>query len=164
MTSEAAPPTDRRPEDLAHRDRTELRALAERYAAALDLGDRRDYLALFTEDAVVVVHTPDGSVAQERRGAAELLKEFDDLAGFERMLHLVGGHVAHLDGDGTATALVSAEAHHYRPGDADGEATDLYCPVRYHDTCVRTGQGWRIARREVFPLWYETRPVTASPR
>ncbi|MFG2960966.1 nuclear transport factor 2 family protein [Streptomyces sp. NPDC048291] len=164
-TAETASAPERRSEDGASQQaRAALRALAERYAVALDLGDREGYLAVFTEDAVVAVHGPDGSPTQERRGAAEIVKEFDDLAGFDRVFHLVGGHVADIAEDnGTATAVVSAEAHHYSPS-VDGDATDLYCPVRYHDTCVRTGRGWRISRREVFPLWYEARTVTAPRR
>ena len=162
MTSEASPSHDRPSEDVrTHWDMAALRGLSERYAAALDLGDREAYLAVFTEDAVVVIHGPDGAITQERRGAAELVKEFDDLSGFDRVFHLVAGHVARIGEDGvTATAVVCAEAHHYSPA-ADGGATDLYCPVRYRDTCVRTGVGWRMARREVFPLWYEMRTVTA---
>ncbi|MFC8433591.1 nuclear transport factor 2 family protein [Streptomyces sp. NPDC057253] len=161
MTPAPVPPPEHGPTDHARADGAELRALAERYAAALDRGDREDYLSVFTRDGVVVIHGPDGSVVQERRGPAELLKEFDDLGGFDRVHHLVGGHVAEVtDSGGSATAMVAAEAHHHSRG-TDGNATDLYCPVRYRDTCVRTPEGWRIARREVFPLWYDLRTVTA---
>jgi PAS domain-containing protein len=141
-------------------DELALRALAERYAVALDSGNREDFLAVFTADGTVVAHDPNGTVIFQRTGATELVKEFDDLSVFTRLFHLVGNHVADVAEDrSSATATVFCEAHHYTGG--DGKATDLYCPVRYQDTCVRTPDGWRVARREVHPLWYELRDVAA---
>ncbi|MGW9131930.1 nuclear transport factor 2 family protein [Streptomyces sp. NPDC055681] len=144
-------------------DEIALRGLAERYAVALDSGNREEFLAVFTTDGTVVAHSPDGTVRFQRTGAEELVEEFDDLSAFARLFHLVGNHVAVVADDGaSATATVFCEAHHYSPVDGGG-GTELFCPVRYQDTYERTLDGWRIARREVHPLWYELRTV-AAPR
>ncbi|MFD5026944.1 nuclear transport factor 2 family protein [Streptomyces sp. NPDC058373] len=141
-------------------DEVALRKLAERYALALDSRDREVFTGVFTADGVMVAYGRDGKETLRRTGPTELVGEIDDLAAFERLFHSVATHVAVVATDGaTATATVLCEAHHY--AEADGTATDLYCPVRYEDAYVRTSEGWRISRREVHVLWTDLRTVTA---
>jgi hypothetical protein len=137
-----------------------LRELAERYALAVDSRSPADLAALFTSDGRLLAHNPDGSVLYDRAGPEELVEQVDDLRGFTSTFHLVANHVAEAAagaaGD-TATAVVYCEAHHYTAAEHGG-GSDLVCLVRYEDTCRKVpGAGWRIARREVYPQWYEQR-------
>ncbi|MFF2720418.1 nuclear transport factor 2 family protein [Streptomyces sp. NPDC058011] len=141
-------------------DELALRKLSERYALALDSRDREAFTGVFTADGVLVAYGRDGKETLRRTGPAELVGEIDDLAAFDGLFHPVTAHVAVVAaGGGTAAGTALCGAHHYT--EADGTATDLYCPVRYEDTYVRTSEGWRIARREVHVLWMDLRTVTA---
>ena len=137
-------------------DRVELRALVDQYAVAADTRDRARFADVFTPDAVLSLG------ARDLVGHAEIVTPLDYLdAHYGRTMHLVGNHDVTLDGD-TAHGLVYCLAHHIS-GTGD-DATDTMMAVRYVDDYVRTGSGWRIARRATHVDWLEDRRAELSRR
>ncbi|MEU6658821.1 nuclear transport factor 2 family protein [Streptomyces sp. NPDC046821] len=136
-----------------------LRRLVDTYALAMDRRDAALMAEVFAPDGRLVVHGLDGSV-KEDRGTPEARNEIlDQLSVFKHTFHLVGNHLADVDGS-TATGTVYCLAHHYSAG-PDG-SSDVVVPVRYEDEYVRTADGWRIAVRAVHALWYEQRTYPAA--
>ena len=68
-------------------------------------------------------------------------------------MHFMGNQYVDVDGDhGEVETYVVAFTG--RPTQAGSQDTaNLVVGVRYHDTVVRNGEGWLIARRHVDPDW-----------
>ncbi len=134
-------------------DRSAIRDLVHAYAAAVDRKDWARVRECFTPDATCDYTWFAGDVetvvGHIERG----------LAPFVGTMHLVGNHLAEVTGD-DATAETYTLCHH-RHRTADGFA-DRVVGLRYVDTLVRTGDGWRIRRREVAVDWQRIDPV-ATP-
>jgi uncharacterized protein (TIGR02246 family) len=138
---EGAPPL---PDALA------IRALCERYAFAVDAGDRAAFVSVFT---------PDGHLASNYRGNETHYNGHDQLeqvvvrakAVAPMTMHFIGNHLAEVHGD-TAAGLTYCVAHHLRE-----DRSDLVMMVRYVDKYSRGPDGvWLIADRSVEIQWTET--------
>ncbi|MFD3563962.1 nuclear transport factor 2 family protein [Streptomyces sp. NPDC058686] len=106
-----------------------LRRLVETYALAIDSRDPLLPADVFTPDGRLIVHKPDGTVGRERAGPQELARTLDQLTVFDRTFHLVGNHLAEVDGD-TATGseppgcrCTSAGTRLPRPAEPGGAVT-----------------------------------------
>lgn len=128
----------------------DLRALAERYAAAADARDGDAFADVFAEDGVLVTHRG------ELRGRDELRSVPDRLARYDRTRHLVTGHeIVAADGD-DATARTWCTAEHTTIGDVCVETYVM--EIRYDDRCRRDPSGrWTITERRLVLLSEETR-------
>ena len=133
-------------------DAGDIRTLLARLAHVADQGDVDEYLTLFTPDAVwSMPEIPQTGVpASERRGLAEIeagVRERRDSG---------------VQGPGTNTAhLVTTTAVRFETADvAVADSTWMFLVDtlaapriasfgRYTDTLRRTGDGWRLARREI---------------
>ncbi|MGF2949900.1 nuclear transport factor 2 family protein [Microbacterium alcoholitolerans] len=122
-------------------DRARLQDLALAYAEAVDAGDVDRVAGLFTEDAVFRAYDrPRG----EAHGRAEIRALMDKLLDtFTGTLHHVSGPRAEFTGDDTAVGFVSLHAWHAFVEDRP----DGILWGRYADEYLRTGSGWKIARR-----------------
>lgn len=133
-------------------DRAAIRDVMHRYAAAVDGKDWDRVRACFTPDATCDYMWFSGDLTtilgHIERGLAPLVST----------THLVGNHLAEIDGD-TATAETYTLCHH-RHRTADGFA-DRVVGLRYVDALVRTADGWRVRRRDVAVDWQRIDPVTA---
>jgi ketosteroid isomerase-like protein len=93
----------------------------------------------------------EGSLASGRFARA-----LDRLRGaferYTRTMHVMGTQDVAVDGD-AARARTYCIAFHVR---TDGRHTTV--AVRYDDALVRTGDGWRIARRAVATVWTRDDP------
>jgi hypothetical protein len=142
--------------DLARHvaDELEVRALAERYAAAVDGRDVDAFLGVFDEDATLSTH-PDGAAEPRSvfHGHGELARIIDRIQVYPQTFHFVGNHRVSLDRP-DASGEVYCLAHHLTP-DAHG-GTDLVMLIRYQDT-YRCTDRWRITRRRVVVDWMEYR-------
>lgn len=118
--------------------RSELRTLVERYASVVDSRDFDRFADVFTTAGVL--STPNG----ERHGLAQIRAAMAGLHRYDSTDHVVGTSNVEIDGS-TATGQVESTAHHY----TDGGATDRIMKITYHDTYVRTADGWRIERRRL---------------
>jgi ketosteroid isomerase-like protein len=140
-------------------DDAEIRALGDRYAAAVDDRDIGGLLAIFAPDATLARRPgDDGEPGFELTG-------HDALRGIIRRLirdyrstsHVLGER--HYDIEGaTAAGEIHCTAHHLReaPG---GDLIDRVLHLRYLDTYERTGDTWRITRRELHVDRTEELPV-----
>ena len=135
----------------------QLRALAERYAYAVDRQDLDEAAGLFLPAGVLAVPAnADGTALLEFTGTAAIREALGKVEQHVATLHAVLGHVVLEASDSAATAVVAASARHVRPG-----ATVETWAIRYHDTYTRTAGGWRFARRELHRLWNEHAAVSA---
>jgi 3-phenylpropionate/cinnamic acid dioxygenase small subunit len=106
--------------------------------------DRREW------DGLADVFTADASGnyggwrLRSREGFEQMLRQHLDGAGATQ--HLVGNHVVQIDGD-EARAQCSVHAFHVGVA-GSSRAGETYTVIGvYHDTLVRTADGWRIAHR-----------------
>ena len=118
--------------------------LTHDYCWALDTSDWEALRSVFTAD--VVTDLGDGG----QNGIDEVIDRVSTaLSVFEVTQHLIGTHQIRIDGD-AATCRCYLQAQHVRPtGDK------LMIGARYEDECVRTPDGWRIAKRRIVPMWTE---------
>lgn len=133
-------------------DRYEIEALILRYADLIDAGDFTGVGALFADGAITL---PDGTVLAAGADAVTKLyagttRRYDD-DGTPHTSHLVTNVLVHLDDEGdTARADSRFTVLQARP--------DLPLqPIatgRYHDTFVRTDEGWRWVTRAMEPTMF----------
>lgn len=145
-------------------DYRELRALSERYAAAVDDGDAVAFAAAFLPDGTLQMFRPgDGSTPSTNMSGAAALAEVPAAvqSRYQSTLHFLGQSVFDIDGD-HATGTTYCLAHHFEPAPHGG--IDYVMHIRYVDTCVRDPQGrWRIKRRVGRCYWTETRAADMVP-
>lgn len=118
----------------------EIRALAARYALALDSRNVPDLVGLFASDV---------AVGDGRTGRAALADWFDPiLRPYRITIHFVGNHIIDLTGPDTASGLVYCRPEH--------EVGDewIVMPVIYHDRYVRESDGhWYFRSRKPKPFY-----------
>ncbi len=133
------------------RDRIEIDDLLVRYSTAIDTKHFDLLDDVFTADADC-----DYEVVGGFRGDRAAFKAWltEVMGFFEFHMHYVTNRAVVLDGD-TATAV----SYLYNPSvliGGDGAVLDE--GGRYHDTLVRTPDGWRIASRREEPIWHRWPP------
>jgi uncharacterized protein (TIGR02246 family) len=133
-------------------DRSELRALVERYAFSADRRDREGFAGVFTTDGVLA--TGQNRKFEGRQAIGGVLDHLD--ANYPHTMHFVGNHEVEVDGD-IARGLVYCLAHHAY--ERDEVKRDTLMVIRYHDTYVRTESGWQIKERKLDIDWQEDRPL-----
>jgi hypothetical protein len=121
-------------------DRQEITAMMAAYTRCADLNQPEQQAEVFIENCRVKYHVSDWIVG---RGAlAEALRTA--LARYTKTSHHVGNIEIDFEGPDSATAQSAVIAWHRRN---DGSEWTLY--GRYVDRWTRTGQGWRLAEREL---------------
>ena len=122
-------------------DRLAIQDLITAYSYAIDFRNFDELDDLFTADALLDF-TATGGVA----GPLPEIKAWlaSVLPMFNGHQHLVGTTKVVLDGD---TATSSSICHNPMYFEKDGAQQLLYVGLWYHDTFVRTADGWRIAKR-----------------
>ena len=143
---------------------TEIRALVDAYAAAMDGDDLSVFARLFVPDGALVVRAP----GREKplgtfRGPGEdgvaliakLLRR-----NYQSTLHNITTHQVELAGD-EARGATYCLAYHVVAG-GDGGALETL-GVRYDEHFVRTPGGWRFQTRDATRLWSQTTPTPAHP-
>lgn len=123
-------------------DRIEIQDLFTRYCFAIDDRDWDALDAMFTPDAQID-YTATGGAS----GPFTEIKQWLGMAlGSAAMSqHMVSLPLLAFNGD-TATSRMIL----FNPmmmDDGQGNMTAFYCGVWYHDSLVRTEQGWRISHR-----------------
>jgi ketosteroid isomerase-like protein len=146
-----------------------LRALAFRYASALDRREREELLSVFCPDAIlrVIRRNPDGGERVSiRTGHRQVGEIIDVISRYDGTFHFVGNQLYEVRGD-EASGEVYCLAHHFARNDRGG--TDVVMFIRYHDLYRRVADGaWLVAERDVRVDWIEERvgvtPETTNPR
>lgn len=122
-------------------DRLEIQDLLVDYCYAVDTHRWDDLDDIFTTDAEL-----DFTATGGERGDLKSIKGFFDKALnlFVGHQHLVATSKIEVDGD---TATGRTICHNPMWLNVDGAEKILYVGLWYHDTFVRTPDGWRISRR-----------------
>jgi ketosteroid isomerase-like protein len=143
-----------------HDDQVEIADLSYRYAACADDRDADGAAALFTPDGVLMVPEPPASLGpvREHRGQAAIRRSFAPLDELVLTFHAMAGIVIDAGAEpGTARGRVSCIAHHVAARGAGGRDHVWY--LHYRDDYLRTDEGWRIARRDLYIDLLDSRPV-----
>jgi len=140
------------------RDALAIRALCERYAQAVDDGDRAAFTSVFTPDGHLVSDFGGGR-GTHFNGHEELEQVVVRAKGLAlTTMHFIGNHLAQRDGD-AATGVTYCVANHLRE-----DRSNLVMMVRYVDRYHGGGDHeWLIADRRVEILWTETRQADPPP-
>lgn len=124
-------------------DRIAIRELYDAYADGANRMDRAAWLAVWSDDAVWKTHY------FEQRGIAAIGAQYDELMAPVTATSFITQICAiEVDGD-TATARAIAQERLAMPGGS------FRLTGRYEDSLVRTGEGWRFARREYHVMFEE---------
>lgn len=123
-------------------DLVALRALADRYAVAVDRGDAEMFAAQFTADGLLVA--PRGAFAGRER-LAEVPPMMKGL--YRRTFHAVLTQAIDVAGDEAAGETYCIARHWY--DDKAGQPTCYEMTIRYRDRFRREAGRWLIARREL---------------
>jgi hypothetical protein len=144
--------------ELAPEDLSALDDLVLDYAGAVDARDWVVLAELFTEDAELVTPDPPHSLAPvvTSLGRAAIVATVRQVASFSSTSHVVIGSTWTATAAG-ASGETTGEAHHHVADVPDPHAWVWH--VAYHDDCVRTDGGWRIARRALTVRRIEKRPL-----
>jgi hypothetical protein len=133
--------------------------LALDYARAVDVPDGPRVAELITPDGTLrICHRGKSEPFSERQGRETIGKVIGALTRYEKTMHLVANSYIDLAGD-TATGETYCLAHHIRQVEGQG-LMDYVMAIRYLDQYARTGEGWKIAVRELQVEFTEDRPVT----
>lgn len=138
-------------------DRLEIQDLLALYCHAID---RRDWPTLdhvFTPDADIDYTAMGGA-----RGTLREIKTWLEAAlqRFPVSQHMVGTTRLTLNGD---TAQASTLCHNPMVLMHNGREHVMFCGLWYHDTLVRTPEGWRIARRAEEKGYFYNVPEDFAP-
>lgn len=121
-------------------DRQEIAAVMAAYARCADLNQPEQQAATFVADCRVCYHPGDWITG--RAALTDQLRAA--LARYVQTSHHVSNIEIDFEGPDTATAQSVVMAWHRRH---DGSEWTLY--GRYVDRWTRTGEGWRLAEREL---------------
>jgi hypothetical protein len=126
-------------------DRDRIKALPVTYARGVDRRDWGLVRSCFTDDCFV-----EGS-----RAAAPIEEYLADLRPgvehFPTTMHFMGNQLVEVAGDEGRVETYAVAFHWAAEQAGADDPANLVVGVRYHDSVVRTGAGWLIARRHVDP-------------
>ena len=134
-------------------DRQELRGLVDRYAQCADRRVRSGFAAELHPRRHPRRRWGRGITGREAIG--NVLEHLETT--YLRTMHFVGNHVVDFVGDG-AQGETYCIAHHIYSDNEGERDTSMF--IRYNDVYVRTGDGWKMSRRQLDIAWQEDRPVT----
>jgi SnoaL-like domain len=146
--------------DLARlADQLELRQIAADYARGVDIPDGKQVADLFLPDGVLrICHRGKAEPFAERVGRDAIGAAMAGLTRYEKTMHVIANQYIDVDGD-SATGETYCLAHHIREVEGKG-LMNYVMAIRYLDEYSRTGEGWKIAVRELQVEFTEDRPVT----
>jgi hypothetical protein len=144
-------------------DASELRQLVEAYALAMDVGDPEGFHDIFVPEGALIVlgddEKPLGSFEGPGADGVGLIAGLLDELYRDTMHHITNHGVS--VGEDEATGTTYCLAYHLVAGEEGGEIETL--GVRYADTYVRTGEGWRIHTRRATRVWSQIESLDARP-
>lgn len=122
-------------------DRLEINDLITDYSYAIDTRSWDDLDDLFTADAHIDYTAVGGESGDLPTIKTWLAKTLEMFSGFQ---HLVATSKVEITGD---TASARTLCHNPMIMDNKGGQTVMFVGIWYHDTFVRTEDGWRISSR-----------------
>lgn len=131
--------------------RMQLRQLVEQYASGADNRSPELFGGAFTEDGVLF--TGRGEV----KGSAAIAALAPKLGRYKATMHVIGNHYVNFTDSNNATGETYCMASHVY--DASGTDRVYLMAIRYSDTYVRVGDGWKMSGRRLNLQWDEDRPL-----
>lgn len=129
-------------------DRMEVTDVLNGYAAACDSRDWDLFNQIFTPDVEANYGGP--NVFNSRGAVVDMIRGM--LGGCGPTQHMLSNYRITIDGD-VADTICSVRAFHAGIGEAKGKTFEVW--GEYRDRLVRTGEGWRIARRTMVATWVQ---------
>ena len=138
-------------------DERAINRLVLDYAEAVDRLNEPLLRKIFAADAVL--EGPGWCFA----GIAEICSILPIMKdSFVSSWHATHQQTIHLDGDRASGETYCAGRHLQKGGYAENQVVTMI--IRYHDTFVRTADGWRIASRKEIIDWTETGTIQSGQR
>jgi uncharacterized protein (TIGR02246 family) len=125
-------------------DELDIRSIVARLAQYADDGDLDDYVALFTEDAHWAMPGAPRTGRADIRAGGEARRATGEVGPGSNSRHMVT--TVAVTADGSDTAVADSYFLFYVN---TLEAPTLRLCGAYHDTFVRTAEGWKLARRDI---------------
>ena len=140
------------------RDRELIKDLYRRYAFGVDSIDFDLVRSVFHPDCRVIGTAEEGDLDGYLTGIEEALHQWD------ATMHFVGNQYIEIDGD---RGHVESWVVGYHMEAEDSPLQHLVLGLRYQDDLVRSGDDWKIIRRETAKQWHTgtfPRPFVGPPR
>ena len=140
-------------------DRIAIRELIDAYGHDADHREAEKQAALFTPDGELEnIHTEPGRPGERTtlRGRKDLAAGFATLKKFEVTMHFNGQCTININRD-SATAETYCLAHHIWVD--SGRRVLMIIGIRYEDTIVKINGAWLFAKRQLYYLWIDRRPL-----
>jgi hypothetical protein len=141
---------------------TALRALAARYARAVDRRDADLFVSVFHPDGTLEVFRPgEEAPASVLTGHDALRPVTENMKRYAVTFHFLGQSDYVFLSPDRASGEVYCVAHHLSPGAGPaGETTDRVMYIRYQDDYRLGDDGeWRIASRRLHSDWIDIHPI-----
>ena len=136
--------------------RQELKMLVDNYATESDRNNQDYYVNVFTEDCHVRVYF-NNKLGMDLTNVHDLIKAYKGFGAAKESFHMNGQQVVNFVDDEHATGTCYALAHLVT--EQDGADVLAVHGVRYYDKYVKQNGQWRIAEREQYFVFSDTRTL-----
>jgi len=136
--------------------RQELKALVDSYATESDRNNQDYYVNVFTEDCHVRVYF-NNQLGMDLNNVHDLIKAYKGFGAAKESFHMNGQQTVEFQDDEHASGICYALAHLVNEKDGKDELT--VHGVRYYDKYVKVNGSWRIAEREQYFVFSETKAL-----
>lgn len=139
--------------------RSELKQLVDNYVNESDRDNQDYYVNVFTKDCHVRVYF-NNQLGMDLTNVDDLIKAYKGFGAAKESFHMNGQQAVEFQDDTHATGICYALAH--LVNEVDGVDKLTVHGVRYYDKYVKTDEGWRIAEREQYFVFSDTRALSAE--
>ena len=136
--------------------RQELKALVDSYANESDRNNQDFYVNVFTEDCHVRVYF-NNKLGMDLKNVHDLIKAYKGFGAAKESFHMNGQQYVEFQDLEHATGTCYALAH--LVNEKDGKDMLTVHGVRYYDKYVKKDGKWRIAEREQYFVFSDTREL-----
>ena len=136
--------------------RQELKALVDSYANESDRNNQDFYVNVFTEDCHVRVYF-NNKLGMDLKNVHDLIKAYKGFGAAKESFHMNGQRYVEFQDLEHATGTCYALAH--LVNEKDGKDMLTVHGVRYYDKYVKKDGKWRIAEREQYFVFSDTREL-----
>ena len=137
-------------------DRQQLKALVDSYANESDRNNQDFYVNVFTEDCHVRVYF-NNKLGMDLKNVHDLIKAYKGFGAAKESFHMNGQQYVEFQDSEHATGTCYALAH--LVNEKDGKDVLAVHGVRYYDKYVKKDGKWKIAEREQYFVFSDTREL-----
>ena len=137
-------------------DRQQLKSLVDSYANESDRNNQDFYVNVFTEDCHVRVYF-NNKLGMDLKNVHDLIKAYKGFGAAKESFHMNGQQYVEFQDSEHATGTCYALAH--LVNEKDGKDVLAVHGVRYYDKYVKKDGKWKIAEREQYFVFSDTREL-----